>query len=79
MCRLGHSERGAGRFRLPALPYALLKVFLEVGEVTDSVSRRRLVLFLPNVVGSEEVLRLSLGRFVGPAGTSRDGTVALVA
>lgn len=63
----GLSEPEEGRFTLGALPYALLNVFLEVGEITERVSRRRLVELLPKVVGKDEVLRDSLGLFEGPA------------
>jgi len=43
-------------------------VFLAVGEAIDGVSRRSPVVLLPNVEGSEEVLRDSFGRRVGAVG-----------
>jgi hypothetical protein len=43
----------------------LRKVFRAVGEVAESVSRRRLVAFLPKIGDMSEVLRLSFGRFEG--------------
>ena len=43
-------------------------MFLAVGEAIDGVSRRSPVVLLPNVEGSEEVLRDSFGRRVGAVG-----------
>jgi hypothetical protein len=52
---------------------ALLKVFRTVGEVAESVSNRRLVVFLPKVGGKMVVLSDSLGRFAGEGATERVG------
>jgi hypothetical protein len=49
-------------------PYALLKVFLAVGEAIEGASSLSPVVLLPKVEGREAVLRESLGRLVGALG-----------
>lgn len=46
----------------------MLKVFLEVGEAIEGVSRRSPVVLLPKVEGKDAVLRESLGLRLGGAG-----------
>jgi len=52
---------------------ALLKVFLTVGDVAESVSSLRLVAFLPNVDGKMVVLSDSFGRLDGDGAESKGG------
>lgn len=68
---VGRLGREPGTFTLGSSSCALLKVFLTVGEVAESVSSRRLVAFLPNVDGKIVVLSDSFGRFDGVGAESK--------
>jgi len=70
---VGRLGREPGAFTFVSSSCALLKVFLTVGEVAESVSSRRLVAFLPNVDGKIVVLRDSFGRLDGVGAESKGG------
>jgi hypothetical protein len=70
---VGRLGREPGTLTPDSSSCALLKVFLTVGDVAESVSSRRLVAFLPNVDGKIVVLSDNLGRLDGVGAESKGG------